>query len=55
MKCPFLVRIRQPDYSHKVVYPANCIREKCALWSEEAKQCDPVGFIRLKPWAKDLT
>ena len=39
MKCPLLVRIREPDYSHKVVYPANCLGEKCAWWDDKPGHC----------------
>ena len=51
MKCPLLVRIRQPDPSHKTVYPANCIRDKCAFWSIEMKEYDPTGLL---PWLKHI-
>ncbi len=48
MKCPIIVRIRESDYSHKLVYPANCMRDKCAWWNISLGICGVVvdGYLK---------
>ena len=47
MKCPMTYKLYAYPDEKVTAKGGECLREECAWWSDEHKQCDPTGLL---PW-----
>ena len=45
MKCPLLKGEMNLDDAGVSMEFIDCLKEECAWWSDEQKQCDPTGML----------